>query len=154
VICVRVSTMLLAAASVLRAQVVVPNPMDSIRKLPGYHDARDSTPLVSPARIAKLPIEKRRAWVEYVAKSRTVRAADSVAMSNELRSVDRTAMSRAPYAHGFAMTGAMTSAWFETDSAKRMAETIEAVRFDRTAARAGPELFLRKRRLGVDLDDR
>ena len=37
------------ARTVLAAQV--PNPMDSIRKLPGYRGARDTVTLLSPARI-------------------------------------------------------------------------------------------------------
>ena len=122
--CGRVATQLVVGLS---AMVVAqnPNPMDSIRKLPGYRPAADTIHYLAPDRIERLvaPIE-RPLWTAYVARSRAQYVRDTVAMQRELRAAGKSAMTRAPYTHGFEVGVAMTAKWFATDSARRMADVI------------------------------
>ena len=106
------------------AQDVNPNPMDSIRKLPGYRSAHDTITLVSATRIATLPPTQRDAWTAYVARSRAAYDRDTVAMRRELRTAGATEMTRAPYTHDFSVKDCMTAAWFATDTAKHIADVI------------------------------
>jgi PelA/Pel-15E family pectate lyase len=101
------------------------NPMDSIRKLPGYHDAADTMHYLSPARIERVvsPVE-RPLWLAYVARSREQYTRDTAAMGRELRVAGKTRMTRAPYAHGFEIGPSMTPRWFGTDSARVLADVI------------------------------
>jgi PelA/Pel-15E family pectate lyase len=102
-----------------------PNPMDSIRRLPGYRPAADTIQYLAPERIERLvaPIE-RPLWAAYIARSREYYTRDSAAMHRELRAAGKSAMTRAPYTHGFEVGPAMTAGWFATDSARRMAEVM------------------------------
>lgn len=102
-----------------------PNPMDSIRKLPGYRPAAETIQYLSPARIERLvsPVE-RPLWTAYAARSREQHSRDTAAMGRELRAAGKTQMARAPYSHGFEVGPETTRRWFSTDSARRMAEVI------------------------------
>jgi PelA/Pel-15E family pectate lyase len=115
--------LLVALPGVVAAQN--PNPMDSIRKLPGYRPAADTIQYLSPARVERLvsPIE-RPLWTAYIAQSRAQHTRDTAAMGRELRSLGRSQMTRAPYAHGFEVGPEMTPRWFGTDSARRLANVI------------------------------
>lgn len=98
--------------------------MDSISKLPSYRPAHDSLPLLTASRIALLGGRQRDGWTVYIARSRAQYDRDTAAMNAELRSLGKTAMTRAPYTHGFEVGSSMTPVWFRTDSARRMAENI------------------------------
>src|SRR6185503_11224314 len=108
---------LLAIAAQLTAQRGGVNPMDSIRRLPGYRAAHDSTVFLSSSRIAARVPALAREWNAYVARSRAVYDKDTASMARELRAARRTAMTRAPYVHDFSVKPFMTKAWFSTDSA-------------------------------------
>ena len=115
--------LLIALPAVVAAQN--PNPMDSIRKLPGYRPAADTIQYLAAARIERLvsPVE-RPLWTAYIARSREQHTRDTAAMGRELRAVGRPQMTRAPYAHGFEVGPEMTPRWFGTDSARRLADAI------------------------------
>ena len=115
---------LLAIAAQLAAQRGGVNPMDSIRRLPGYRAAHDSTVFLSSSRIAARVPALAREWNAYVARSRAVYDKDTASMARELRAARRTAMTRAPYVHDFSVKPFMTKAWFSTDSAHRLARNI------------------------------
>jgi len=124
---------LLLSSGCLRAQSTPPaparaasdsNPMDSIRRLPGYRPAHDTLPLLSDARIATLPAAERAAWTAYVERSRATRARDTAAMNAELRAAGAAKMTRAAYAHDFSVEKWMTPQWFAGDSARAMGESI------------------------------
>jgi len=100
------------------------NPADSIRQLPSYRPAHDTLTLLAPARIARNARGDSAAWTAYLARSRALHARDTTSMNAELRRVGRDTMTRAPYAHDFDVSPHMTPAWFATDSARRMAESI------------------------------
>jgi PelA/Pel-15E family pectate lyase len=116
--------LVLGVAMPTLAQGSNPNPMDSIRKLPGYRGAHDSTVLLAPNRIAKYAAAKSGEWAAYVARSREQYARDTAAMSRELRSAGKPAMVRAMYTHDFSVKPSMSPAWFAGDSAQRMARVI------------------------------
>lgn len=102
-----------------------PNPMDSIRKLPGYRPALDTTRYLAPERVARyVPAAQRGAWVRYLAASRAMYARDTAAMGAELRAAKMSTMIRAPYAHDFSVKPEMTDAWFVSDAARRLADVI------------------------------
>jgi hypothetical protein len=65
---------LLGAAAQVAAQRGSVNPMDSIRRLPGYRPAHDSTVLLSSSRIAARVPALKREWDAYVARSRAAYA--------------------------------------------------------------------------------
>ena len=124
---------MVAPASALRAQGTPParavenaNPMDSIARLPGYRGALDTTHYLVAARLARVvgDAKVRGAWGEYIRRSQQVHARDSLAMAAELRTVGAPEMRRAPYAHGFEITAAMTPAWLASDSGRRLAEVV------------------------------
>lgn len=100
------------------------NPMDSIRALPTYRPAHDSTTLLTDERIARLDPKRRQAWAEYRARSAQRMLADTSAMRRELRAAGRETMLRGPYATDFVITPEMTPAWFASDSARRIGEII------------------------------
>jgi PelA/Pel-15E family pectate lyase len=102
-----------------------PNPMDSIRKLPGYRPAADTIQYLASARIERLvsPVE-RPLWTAYVTRSRDRHTRDTAAMGRELRAAGRAQMTRAPYAHGFEVGPEMTERWFGSDSARILADVI------------------------------
>jgi PelA/Pel-15E family pectate lyase len=114
----------LGFAAPLASQRSNPNPMDSIRRLPGYRGALDTTVYLAPARIAKYAGSRRAEWEAYVARSRAQYARDTAAVGRELRASGKSSLTRAPYAHDFSVKPQMTSAWFATDSAQRMARVI------------------------------
>jgi PelA/Pel-15E family pectate lyase len=116
--------LLVVAFAAAAGQNVNPNPMDSIRKLPGYRPTHDSVSLLTPSRIAKYAPQLRREWTAYLQRSREQYARDTIAMRRELRAAGLAAMERGPYAHDFSVKPEMTPAWFATDSAQRMAEVI------------------------------
>src|SRR5437879_8396961 len=102
-----------------------PNPMDSIRRLPGYHDAADTTRYLAPDRVAKYAKPSMaREWTHYVDRSIAQYMRDTAAMGAELRAAGLNAMTRAPYTHDFSVRPAMTRKWFESDSARRMADAM------------------------------
>jgi len=110
-----------AAGAVCGAQT---NPMDSIRRLASYRPAFDTVTLLAPDRIARLEPDHRTEWDAYLARSRARYAADTAAMHAELRASGITAMTRAPYAHAFAVDDSMTDPWFATPAARRIADII------------------------------
>jgi PelA/Pel-15E family pectate lyase len=119
-----VASVLLSAFAAAGGQNVNPNPMDSIRKLPGYRATHDTVQLLTPARIAKYASKLQREWTGYLDRSRVQYARDTAAMDRELRAAGLHAMTRGPYTHDFSVKPEMTPAWFATDSAQRMAAII------------------------------
>lgn len=79
---------------------------------------------LAPGRIAALPAEARAAWEAYVATSRRQMQIDRAALAAELRSLGRAEATAPPSGPNFAVTPAMTDAWFAGDDARRMAESI------------------------------
>ena len=65
-----------------------------------------------------------REWLDYLERSRQQRARDSAVMAAELRSIGKTRMVKAPYAHAFEITRKMTPAWLASDSARGIAENL------------------------------
>jgi PelA/Pel-15E family pectate lyase len=118
------ATLLVLAVSAAAGQDVNPNPMDSIRRLPGYRPTHDSIPLLTPARIAKYAPTRRHEWMTYVQRSREQYTRDTAAMGRELRAAGLSAMTRGPYTHDFSVKPEMTPAWFASDSAQRIAGII------------------------------
>ncbi len=100
------------------------NPMDSIRALPGYRAPRETGPLIGAGGLAALPRADRTRWAAYLERSTRRRALDTAAMNAELRAIGATRMTRAPYGKGFAITPAMTAAWFAGDSARLVGERL------------------------------
>ena len=85
----------------------------------------DSSGLLAERRLAALPDSARAAWTRYIDTSRRMRQRDQDSMSAELRAIGRERMVAAPdVRENWRMTGAMTEAWFATDSARRLAEAI------------------------------
>ena len=123
---------MVASAGALRAQgnapakAENPNPMDSIAKLPGYRGAPDTTHYLAPARLIRITTDTRILgnWARYTVGSDEQHARDSVAMAVELRDAGQSEMRRAPYAHGFEITAAMTPAWLASDSGRRLADVL------------------------------
>ena len=72
---------LLGVAAQVAAQRGSVNPMDSIRRLPGYRPAHDSAVLLSPARIAARVPALKREWDAYLARSRAAYARDTAQMN-------------------------------------------------------------------------
>jgi PelA/Pel-15E family pectate lyase len=100
------------------------SPMDSIAKLPGNWAERDSASMLSGARLDSLPAASRKAWREYIDRSRSLKSRDQAFMARELAKLGRDTMSRAPYVREFGIRGDMTPEWFATDSARRVADRI------------------------------
>ena len=86
-------------------------------------EAQRAEPLLSEARVRAMARDTS-AWLEYLGRSRTQRALDSATMAKELKGLDRTEMTRAPYARTFEVTSAMTPAWFASDSARTIATNL------------------------------
>ncbi|HEX5872262.1 MAG TPA: pectate lyase [Longimicrobium sp.] len=80
--------------------------------------------LLAASRIAALPEAARAEWRRYVERSRQFAAADRAAMDAELRAAGRERWTPAPAGRGFAVTDAMTEAWFRGDSARRLADVL------------------------------
>ena len=120
----RAAVLSVIALAAVAGQNVNPNPMDSIRKLPGYRPTYDSVPLLTPARIAKYAAKRKTEWTAYIERSRERYTRDTAEMGRELRAAGLMAMVRGPYTHDFSVKPEMTPAWFASDSARRMAEII------------------------------
>ena len=92
---------------------------------------------LAPARIAKLPVSLgasvRYGWRIVARLPRAVHARHG-AMGRELRRRRPVAMTRAPYAHDFAVRPSMTPAWFATDSARASGRRDPEPSRSRTAA--------------------
>ncbi|MEP6618034.1 MAG: pectate lyase [bacterium] len=88
--------------------------------------ARDTgVTLLDDNRIIRLPARERSAWSAYVASSRRLHAADTVAMGAELRTVGASAMVKAPYAApDFRVAVEKSDAWFHGDSAMTLASAV------------------------------
>jgi pectinesterase len=80
--------------------------------------------LLAASRIAALPDGERRAWTAYVETSRRQMEIDRASIAAELRATGRAEPVPAPSGPNFAVTPAMTGAWFAGDEARRMAESI------------------------------
>jgi PelA/Pel-15E family pectate lyase len=80
--------------------------------------------LLGRGRIAALPEPARGEWLRYMERSRTYAERDRAAMDAELRAAGRQTWTRAPAGRGFAVTDAMTEAWFRGDSARRLADVL------------------------------
>ncbi|MFL5608355.1 MAG: pectate lyase [Gemmatimonadaceae bacterium] len=100
------------------------NPIDSIARLPGWQVEADTGSLLAPARLAALPAAERGRWEAYVARSRELSRLDHRVMAGELAARGRDTMARAPWTHAFEVTDGMTTCWFGSDSARRIAESI------------------------------
>ncbi|HEU0052829.1 MAG TPA: pectate lyase, partial [Longimicrobium sp.] len=86
---------------------------------------RDTASTFAPSRLAALPTAERGAWENYLRTSREWKARDRALLADELCSLGRTKMERAPYVRAsFAVTREMDEAWFAGDSAKAIAETV------------------------------
>ena len=70
----------LCAAGSLAGAQANPNPMDSIRKLPGYRPAHDSVVLLARDRIAKTARVTWGQMFAYLDRSSQLRATDSIAI--------------------------------------------------------------------------
>lgn len=99
-------------------------PTDSIEKLPGRRPGLDTSVLLGPARLARLAPAVRAGWERYLSLSRTLAARDRAAMDAELASVGRTGMRRGAWAHDFEGMAKKHGAWFATDTARRIGESI------------------------------
>ncbi len=102
---------------------VVPPPAPAASAVVTAESTRRGEPLLAPTRIKALAA-RPEAWMSYIERSRKQRAIDSSAMAAELRSAGKTAMVPAPFARAFEVDGSMNAAWFLTDSARKMAESI------------------------------
>jgi len=80
--------------------------------------------LLGAARLGALPAPARQAWLDYLKASDDARARDRAAVDAELRAAGRSAWTPAPHADDFAVSAAMTGAWFATDEAGRIADVI------------------------------
>ena len=119
----RAAAVVAAIPAIVAAQN--PNPMDSIRKLPGYRPAADTIQYLATARIERLvSAVERPLWLAYIARSHEQYMRDTAAMRRELRGAGKSTMTRAAYAHGFEVGPEMTPRWFATDSARRLADAI------------------------------
>jgi PelA/Pel-15E family pectate lyase len=103
----------LAAALVAAASLAYPHPAGAQR----------AEPLLSEERVRALSRDTT-AWLAYLERSRAQRALDSAVMAKELSSLNRTQMTRAPYARRFEVTSAMTPAWLASDSARIVAANL------------------------------
>ncbi|HYD52185.1 MAG TPA: pectate lyase [Gemmatimonadaceae bacterium] len=92
--------------------------------MPVKGQATPRAELLSPARLDALPAAQRDAWTRYVARSRQLDSVNRAFMENELRQAGATTMRKATYARGFDVTPAMTDAWFRSDSARRLGESL------------------------------
>jgi len=101
-----------------------PNPMDSIRKLPGYRPSHDTAALITPARIKSHAAVTWKAWMSYLDRSREQYTRDTASMHAELRSIHADSMVRAAYTHDFSVKPFMTRAWFASDTGRRMTDAI------------------------------
>ena len=105
----------------------IPAPSDSAPQAPPPDSppARQQAELLDSALIASLPAPERRAWDEYIARSRAKEAAERAAMQAELRAAGRDRMTRSPYMRrAFEITDRMTAEWFRSDSGRMLAESI------------------------------
>jgi PelA/Pel-15E family pectate lyase len=80
--------------------------------------------LLTADRIARHAPEKRVAWDVYLRRSRDLYNADTATMGRELRAAKQPKMTKAPYAHDFALTDSMPAVWFASAEARRMADVI------------------------------
>lgn len=80
--------------------------------------------LLSPARIATLPPARAAQWRAYIATSRRLHDADTAAFNAELRSANRSAAVKAPYASAAFEYHERPEAWFQTDSARALADAV------------------------------
>jgi len=102
-------SLLLLAFAPAGAQNVNPNPMDSIRKLPGYRATHDTVPLLTAKRIAEYAPKRQQEWIDYLRRSRDQYARDTAAMRGELHAAGLPAMTRGPYTHDFSVKPDMTA---------------------------------------------
>ena len=118
--------MRLALAGLVAACAPVAAPQtDASAKLPGASVERDTTPMITTARLAGPTANERAAWQAYIARSQEVGARDRALVADELRRLGRTVMTRAPYlGESFVVTAAMTDAFFQGASARAMARTM------------------------------
>ena len=81
--------------------------------------------LLAPFRLSSLPAAELDAWTAYLARSAEWRAKDRAVIDAELARLGTKEMTQAPNApQSFQLDKRMTGAWFRTDSAKRIAESI------------------------------
>ncbi len=80
--------------------------------------------LLAASRIAALPEPARGEWRRYLETSRRNAERDRAAIDAELRAAGKDTWTPAPAGRGFAVTDAMTEAWFRGDSARRLADVI------------------------------
>lgn len=85
--------------------------------------ARGDT-LLSPGRVGGMPQADRAGWQQYLAASRQNRDRDRAALDAEVRAVGLQTWTPAPVGPDFALTGAMTEAWFRGEEARRIADVI------------------------------
>ena len=85
---------------------------------------RDTTPLLSAARLAALPAAERATWRRYIAASDSIRRADREAMRRELATAGRAQMLAAPHDNGFFVQPWMTTTWLRSDSGRQLAASI------------------------------
>jgi PelA/Pel-15E family pectate lyase len=98
---------------------------DESAKLPGAARERDTTSMLSARRVGALSPAHRDAWTQYIERSRREQERDKALIDAELRSLGRQKMTRGPYAkEAFAVSRAMTAAWFRSDSGRRMADIV------------------------------
>lgn len=114
----------LTILSPIRGSAAAQSPMDSIAKLPGNWAERDSASMLSPARLDSVSPAMRKAWRDYIDRSRRLKARDQASMANELAKLGRDTMSRAPYMREFGIRSDMTPEWFASDSAQRVADRL------------------------------
>lgn len=110
----------IVAASVLTSCASVATPLAAQSSL------TDTTTLLGAGRIARLAATPRAEWQQYVARSTAARARDEALLAAELKTLERTSMTRAPLAAtSFSFDKrTMTAAFFATDVARKMAESM------------------------------
>jgi len=108
-----------------------------------------SAPLLAASRVGTLSEPARSAWTTYLERSRRLAALDRSAMDAELRAAGLARMTRAPYARAaFALTPRMTAEWFESDSARRIADNVLSFQTPSGGWSKHVDLTLRPRRPG------
>ena len=80
--------------------------------------------LLPAVRIDSLPLVKRAEWRAYIARSVRLHAADTAAMSAELRAANRTTMTKAPYNAPDFRYFDRSESWLRSDSARTLADAV------------------------------
>lgn len=92
--------------------------------LPGAAVERDTTSMLSDARIAALGGPQQTAWRKYVRRSREHLEQDHSSVAAELDRTGKKQWTIPPWTHDLVVQSYMTNDWFRGDSARRLADNI------------------------------